>query len=369
MQPLKLLKYLRKYDGRADSSEFMSRLEGDLNDHHVSFEWIINNFDRVLEGEAKAWYASVSPKIRVQVTQANADYAVLWRNLQQQFLLFFDHTSLRNTHKEANRKLKFEVGDDPQSYVTAKLEVLRYIDPHMEDLRLVENLVKGIPLQLQVQMVASETKTPRAFLDQLRKISELLSRSGVNNSKSLYNSTHSFYSAPLLAETQIKQPTTQNQEKSHNNNNNTSTQVRIPSQMYVNSSYHAQPQQQMIFGQPRFQPQYQQPRFQPQYQQPRFQPQYQQPRFQPQYQQPRYQPPYQPRYQPQQWRPPNPNYPRFTTPQQQYSSGLNPNIPSMQQYTVEQQQPPPLMSLGTAVNYYYGEEDEVLINQQRSGNE
>jgi hypothetical protein len=41
----------------------------------------------------------------------------------------------------------------------------------------------------------------------------------------------------------------------------------------------------------------------------------------------------------------------------------------MQQYTVEQLQPPPLMSLGTTINYYYGEEDEVLINQQQSGNE
>ena len=217
MQPLKLLKYLRKYDGKSDSREFMSRLESDLDDHDVSPAWITNNFDRVLEGEAQAWYISVRPDYTHQMQRENAAHAFIWSDLKQEFLKFFDHSSLVNTHKQTNRKLKFEVGDDPQSYVTAKLEVLRYIDPEMSNSRKVENLVKGLPLPLQVQMITCDTNSPREFIDQLRKIAELFNRNGIVNEKTLTQATNSLYSAPMLAEVQVRRKESRSTQETNNN--------------------------------------------------------------------------------------------------------------------------------------------------------
>lgn len=230
LPPLRLVKHLRKYDGTSDSSEFISRIKGDFAQHNVSSQWIVHNFDRVLEGQAGKWFTSVYPLFNRRANIPGADYDIIWEDLQSDFLKFFDHSTMVNEHKRTNRSLIFKIGDDPQSYVTDKLEVLRFIDPFMSDERKVENLVRGLPVSLQVQMVASATNSPRVFIEQLRRISEVFNKNRIHSSKIFSQATASFYSAPMLAETQTTQRRDSNNKSrpAANNQPNHSQTVYCP---------------------------------------------------------------------------------------------------------------------------------------------
>lgn len=154
VNPLKLVKYLRTYDGKSDSSEFMDRLNADLAEYKISHEWIFRNFDRILVGEALAWFDSISPVCNYHARLPHADFSRLWKNLSDELRAFFNHDSLLNSHKKANRQLRYTDQLDPQSYVTQKLTLLRNIDPTMDDDKRVEQLIKGLPIPLQVQFAA-----------------------------------------------------------------------------------------------------------------------------------------------------------------------------------------------------------------------
>lgn len=169
--PLKVLKYFRKYDGKSDANQFITQLETDLVDYRIAYRWISYNLDRILEGEALDWFQAVSPEIYAMFIGGD-----LWEHIVEEFLKFFDHRSLLNTHKQANRSLLFSEKSDPQEYVTKKVKILRNINPRMTDSRKVEQLIKGLPIKLQIQFSSLSLETPHQFLEQLRKIDELFGR-------------------------------------------------------------------------------------------------------------------------------------------------------------------------------------------------
>jgi hypothetical protein len=225
MEALKVIKHLRKYDGKADSWEFLKRLDSDLVSYKITINWIVRNFDRVLEGEAKSWYSSMWPSFELLlIANDDANDVTVWNRMKQSFMSFFDNESLINIHKQSNRKLKFEIGNDPQTYATQKLEMLRYINPLMTEADKVENLTKGLPLSLQLQMVAHDMKTTNDFITTLRKISELLHRNGVTNAKTMSQQPYSLYSAPILAETQINRNSRQYEVRPNSYSQNISQQ-------------------------------------------------------------------------------------------------------------------------------------------------
>ena len=91
--------------------------------------------------------------------------------------LFFDHSSLVDYHKGENKKLIFKIGDDPQKYVTKKLAVLNNIDKDMKPHRIIEQLVKGLPMALKLQFSSLEIKDVSQFLNRLRKYAAVLAES------------------------------------------------------------------------------------------------------------------------------------------------------------------------------------------------
>jgi len=113
------------------------------------------------------------------------------------------------SHRERNKALKFKLGDDPQSYVTAKLEVLRYIDKFLSNRKKVEKLLEGLPYDFQQQLVLTDIPDPNDFVARLRKLSELYARHHPKQVTPFVQSadaSSSIYSAPLLAQATYAQP-------------------------------------------------------------------------------------------------------------------------------------------------------------------
>jgi len=50
-----LASHMRKYDGKSDAHEIMSRFKFDLTTYGLSHEWALRNLDRIFENEAYAW--------------------------------------------------------------------------------------------------------------------------------------------------------------------------------------------------------------------------------------------------------------------------------------------------------------------------
>lgn len=178
--PNKVIKYFRKFDGKTDVNEFIAHLTADLAEHHVTNKWISTNLDRILEGQALDFFKSRVPTYATNlVTTCNNDYDDLWKAILVEFKLFFNHDSQISTHKQANKALVYAEKSNPQEYVTSKLSILRNIDPNMTDSKIVEQLIKGLPIKLQLQFTSSQCADAHAFLEQLRKIDELLGRHSV----------------------------------------------------------------------------------------------------------------------------------------------------------------------------------------------
>lgn len=173
MKP-KIFQYLRKYDGTTDSKEYIERLETDIDLYNIPHKWLIQNLDRILEHQALSWYNSVYPEIQALITTTPP--LNLWHSFKGEFLKFFNRKGLLHAYKQANRAILFSPGSDPQEYVTKKLEALRHIDPQMSESRRVDNLIKGLPIQLQIHFAASSPQSATDFLSQLRKLEEIQNR-------------------------------------------------------------------------------------------------------------------------------------------------------------------------------------------------
>jgi hypothetical protein len=71
--PLKLVKYLRKYNGTTNSSDFLKRLSDDIELHNIPFQWLIRNFDRIADEQALSWYNAVYPRYWEMLDQEGTD--------------------------------------------------------------------------------------------------------------------------------------------------------------------------------------------------------------------------------------------------------------------------------------------------------
>ena len=174
-QPLKLLPHLRKYDGTTNSLEYITRLTTDLDLYKIPYSWMLANFDRVFEKQALAWYNSIYPQYAIYTAPDIYEDWVLER-FQREFLAFFNDEGLLQTYKQQNRAIRFSPQDDPQEYVTKKLQALRNINPDMSEKKKVDNLLKGLPNFLQLTFVGSTLDSTTTFLSQLRKYSEIQNR-------------------------------------------------------------------------------------------------------------------------------------------------------------------------------------------------
>jgi hypothetical protein len=165
------LAQFRRYDGKADAREFVERFIIDLTNIGYGFTWAIHNFDRVLESSALDWWHS-----NYQLVQAasnnRANPRIAFNELMDKFTAFFSKSLLRNENRRENKNLTFKYGDNPQNYVTEKLEVLRYMDSQMDDERKVEQLLRGLPKNLRTALALHTLETPEQFLAKLSRATE-----------------------------------------------------------------------------------------------------------------------------------------------------------------------------------------------------
>lgn len=169
------LNILRKYDGKSDVNEYLLRLVRDLQYLNYNVEWALDNFDRLLTGDAKAWWSSRSVYYlnRLEEMRGNG-LAVerLWDRMVEEMIKFFDKKSQRVANRVKNRQTTYNKGHDPQEYVTKKLAVLRLIDDEMKNDVIVEQLIKGLPYDLREKMSVLDIEAPEDFLKLLRRFNE-----------------------------------------------------------------------------------------------------------------------------------------------------------------------------------------------------
>jgi len=146
---------MRKYDGRSDAHEFMSRFKYDLRTYGLSLEWALRNFDRVLEGKASSWWSSKWHNISTELDGCNTpdEIEIVFNNNEADFYAFFDNNAQESIYRRQNKSLKFKLGVCPTKYITDKLKVLRLIDPNMTENKKVAQIIKGLPYDLRQTMV------------------------------------------------------------------------------------------------------------------------------------------------------------------------------------------------------------------------
>ncbi len=170
------LAMLRRYDGTTDPSEFIQQYECDIafSGHDITF--CIFNFDRVLDKDAQSWYNAMMPSVRKAIHVNNEDPVRIWKQIIEDFLEFFDQKSRRGTYKQKNKALKLKKGDDPQSYVSAKLEICRNINPNMRTAEKIEKLIGGLPSDWQTNFAMQGITSHTEFLSKLRAVTDTHNR-------------------------------------------------------------------------------------------------------------------------------------------------------------------------------------------------
>jgi hypothetical protein len=136
---------LRHYDGSSDPKEFMAQFNHDvfvMGQETTTFA--LNNFDRVLDKEALAWWQALLPSV-LRNLEKHGDPDNIWENVVLDFFEFFNQKSRRGLYKQKNRELKLKKGDDPTTYVSSKLLICKNINPNMSASEKVEKLIAGIP--------------------------------------------------------------------------------------------------------------------------------------------------------------------------------------------------------------------------------
>ncbi len=163
---------LRKYDGTSDPKEFLEHYEIDLGLINYDIVFAIMNFDRVLQGDALSWWNGIYPTYKEKLRGRNSDCRQVWEGIKREFIQFFDQKSRVGTYKQKNRNLKLKQGDDPQSYVSAKLEICRNINPKMGDVEKIEKLNSGLPDEWQQGFALQGITSHTDFLVKLRAVTD-----------------------------------------------------------------------------------------------------------------------------------------------------------------------------------------------------
>ena len=183
-----VISQLRKFNGKTDVGEFFRRFETDLEEINVNAKWKLYNLDRVLEEDAKAYWTAQFPKYETRFRQLGAapeeELNAIWEDIKDEFESFFSQSSQKIHYKQKNRQLEFKLGQNPQEYVSNKLEILRHIDPSMSEERQVENLMKGLPYELKQNMAMLDIHHIRHFLSKLCKVNEVFEEKSFKDKKS-----------------------------------------------------------------------------------------------------------------------------------------------------------------------------------------
>ena len=166
---------LRKYDGKKDAQEFMSRFKYDVLSYGLTTEWALRNFDRLLEGDAAAWWVSKWHAVsqELDACQNQGQIGDLFRRTEQEFYEIFDHSAQESTYRQRNKALTFTLGEDPTEYVTRKLELLRHIDANMSESKKITQIIKGLQYSLRQNMVLQTINSVHELLTKLRRVSEV----------------------------------------------------------------------------------------------------------------------------------------------------------------------------------------------------
>jgi hypothetical protein len=170
------LRYLRKYDGSGDPGEYWDRLTSDLEIVGVDETFAIQNLDRLLEGNALAWFQSRWPSYQSSLKEGHKSRRGILRSIGTDLINFFDQKSRIADYRRKNRELTFKFGDDPETFMVQKLQLFRYINPKMSDETKVDKLIESCPIQIQEQLALVPIDSPNELLMKLRKYCEVRSR-------------------------------------------------------------------------------------------------------------------------------------------------------------------------------------------------
>jgi hypothetical protein len=162
---------IRHYDGKTDVHEFLLRLETDVNYLNLDERWIISNIDRFLDGDASDYWSTRFPKYNKMLVDGD-DAEDVWVVAKGDLEKFFDHSNRKAGYRAQNSSLKFNFGDDVQSYVTRKIKVLSLIDENMSSERVVHYLKSGLPATMQLQLSTHKINTCEDFLSILASMVE-----------------------------------------------------------------------------------------------------------------------------------------------------------------------------------------------------
>lgn len=169
------LKLIRRYNGRSSVAEWIRKFEADILAFGIPFKYVVNSLDRFFTDDAQNWWSSVCHNHESNDDDANEqDYQNIWLAIAVDMKEFFDSSALQSVNRKQNKALVFKCGDDPQQYVAQKLAFLKEIDRGMTDQKKVKNLIRGLPLELQLQFSSQEIATTGQFLKRLRQYSDIL---------------------------------------------------------------------------------------------------------------------------------------------------------------------------------------------------
>jgi len=186
------LKLIRKYDGRSNVKEWISKFETDLLSFGIPYKYACLSLDRFFVEDASNWWSSVCHSYDFDPSKNEDLFKQTWELVVRDLKAFFDHSALKEIHKIKNKSITFKVGDDPQQYVTQKLATLKEIDQHMAEDRKLDQLLKGLPSQIRLQFSSQELTSVSQFLNRLRKYSQILMESQNTKSPSSQSNSRAF---------------------------------------------------------------------------------------------------------------------------------------------------------------------------------
>lgn len=169
------LRLIRKYNGRTNVTEWIGKFETDLLAFGIPFKFALSSLDRFFIEDALNWWRSVAHRFEIRdINEAEQAFVEMWVEVVADMKAFFDHTALQAVNRKQNKELTFKLGDDPQQFVTKKLALLSEIDRNMTEARKVRNLIRGLPVEMQLSLASQDVDTVSQFLQRLRRYSEIV---------------------------------------------------------------------------------------------------------------------------------------------------------------------------------------------------
>jgi hypothetical protein len=193
---IQLIEGFRKYNGTTSAERWIKQFEDDLKTQNLTFKWALQNLDRIFEGNAKSWWDSLDFHNN-DLPQSNGEAFIIWSDIRSQFINFFGDKAAKEAAKLQNKSLFFKFGQDPQTFVTRKIELLKLINPSISTEKIIEKLTKSLPdsFILPMTMACGDGCSIDLFLKHLRKILEIkqnISQDSPSNFSYRNNNRHPF---------------------------------------------------------------------------------------------------------------------------------------------------------------------------------